>query len=386
MIEMQGAVLRPAATGAPETAEAGPDFGRLGVESVRLLPPQPGEVVVRVGYASLCHSDLSVLTGDRPRPLPMLLGHEASGEVVEVGPQVTSVRTGDRVVFTYVAACGTCRFCRAGRPALCSTAHAGNTAGELVAGGSRLRDADGAHLHHHLGISAFAEYAVVDQNSVLPLPDDVPLRQGALLGCAVTTGVGAVLNAADISIGRSAAVFGCGGVGLAAILGLRAVGAAPVIAVDVNPAALELARELGADLAVEAGPGAADAIRDATGGGVDLAVDASGAVAAIDSAYHSLVRGGQLVLVGLPNPSATWPVSPAALVANDISVRGSYLGSSVPRRDVARFAELYRVGRLPVDRLVGRTIALSGVAAGMAELHAGAVGRIVIEMPGVADD
>lgn len=377
MTAIRGAVLRTG-THTPQQ----PDFTRLAVEPIELDEPRSGEVLVEVAYASLCHSDLSVLTGDRPRPLPMLLGHEASGTVAAVGPAVTSVRTGDRVAFTYVAPCGRCRFCRAGRPVLCSTANAGNAAGELVGGGSRLRDSSGARVNHHLGISAFADYAVVNENSLLPVPADVPLRHAALFGCAVATGAGSVLNAADIGLGNSAAVFGCGGVGLAAVLGLRAVGAAPIIAVDVNDAALELARQVGADVTLRSGPDTAAEIAELTGGGVEFAIDASGALAAIEAAYRSLLRGGQLIMVGLPNPALTWPISPAALVANDTTLRGSYMGSSVPTRDVARFIELHQRGRLAVDRLVAKTIGLDDVAAGMAELHSGVAGRVVVEIAG----
>ncbi|GAB2647558.1 zinc-dependent alcohol dehydrogenase family protein [Saccharopolyspora gloriosae] len=358
-----------------------PDFARLSVEQVRLDEPGDGEVLVDVHFASLCHSDLSVLTGDRPRPLPMVLGHEAAGVVARTGRSVTEVCPGDPVVFTYVASCGRCGFCRDGRPVLCSRAHAGNTAGELAAGGRRLRDADGEPVHHHLGVSAFAERAVVDAASVIPVPAGTDLRTASLLGCAVSTGVGAVVNAARVGLGESAAVFGCGGVGLAAVLGLRAVGAAPIIAVDRHDAHLERALELGADLALHADESTAERIREATGGGAHHAFEAAGAVAAVESAYRGLRRGGRLTMVGLANPAARWPVPPAELVAHDVTVSGSYLGSGVPRRDVPRYAALHGAGRLPVDRLAASTsIPLSEVAEGMARLHAGFPGRIVIDI------
>lgn len=377
MIEMSGAVLRE---GDPTLAPGGLDFTRLAIEKVQLAPPEAGEVLVRVAFASLCHSDLSVLTGDRPRPLPMLLGHEASGVVVEVGGGVTSVAAGDHVVFTYVASCGRCDFCREGRPALCSAANDSNRTGELVGGGTRLHDGSGAAIHHHLGLSAFADYAVVNEHAVLPVAESVPLQHAALFGCAVNTGVGAVLNAGNVQLGQAAAVFGCGGVGLAAVLGLRAAGAAPIVAVDLNEGALALASILGADFTVFASADAADTVRELTSGGVDVAIEASGALPAIDAAYRSLRRGGRLVLVGLPNPALEWRVSPSALVANDITVRGSYLGSSVPTRDVSRFLALYQRGRLEVDRLVGETITLQDVPAAMPRLHAGGTGRIVVDL------
>ena len=372
---MRAAVLRQAAGPGADA-----DFSRLSVEQVDLAPPRHGEVLVRIGYASLCHSDLSVLTGDRPRPLPMVLGHEASGEVVDLGPGVSGVRPGDHVVFTYVAACGRCAFCAEGRPALCSRAGASNAAGTLVGGESRLADSNGAAVNHHLGISAFAEYAVVNENSLLPLPKDIPMRDGTLFGCAVTTGVGAVINAADLRMGQSAAVVGCGGVGLAAILGLRAVGAAPIIAVDRQPGQLQMARALGADVTVVSDDDVAERVREASGGGVNVVIEASGSPHALDPAYRLLRRGGTLVLVGLPNPAHRWPVDPSHLVANDITVRGSYMGSSVPARDIPRFFSLYKNGRLPVGDLIGATLPLQDVARGMAMLHAGTAGRLVLDL------
>ncbi|MEU6129565.1 zinc-binding dehydrogenase [Saccharopolyspora sp. NPDC047091] len=360
---------------------AAPDFGRLAAEQVLLDEPGDGEVLVDVHFASLCHSDLSVLTGDRPRPLPMVLGHEAAGVVASTGRAVSSVRPGDPVVFTYVAACGRCEFCREGRPVLCSRAHAANGAGELAGGGRRLRAADGSPIHHHLGVSAFATRAVVDADSVIPVPRGTDLRSAALLGCAVSTGVGAVCHSARVGLGESAAVFGCGGVGLAAVLGLRAVGAAPIIAVDLHEANRARARELGADHVFPADEASIAAIRELTGGGVRHAIEAAGAVPAVDSAYRCLRRGGRLTTVGLANPAARWPVPPAELVAHDITVAGSYLGSGSPQRDVPRFAELHRAGRLPVDRLAGDgSIRLAEIGAGMAQLHAGYPGRIVVDL------
>ncbi|MDQ1669243.1 MAG: hypothetical protein QOE40_1304 [Actinomycetota bacterium] len=371
---MSAAVLRDGVQGAPL------DFSRLAVEEVTLAPPGAHEVLVDIAYASLCHSDLSVITGDRPRPLPMVLGHEASGRVVEVGSAVNALSVGDHVVFTYVAACGHCRFCRVGRPALCSEAGAGNAAGELVSGGSRLTDASGATLNHHLGISAFANHAVVDAGSLVRVPPTLDLRAAALFGCAITTGVGAVINAAKVQLGQSAAVFGCGGVGLAAILGLKAIGAAPIVVVDVKESQLALAKELGADITLVSSATTAAEIVELTGGGVEHAIDASGSLPAIESAFASLLRGGQLVVVGLPNPTAPWTLLPASLVANDVTVRGSYMGSCVPARDIPRFIQLFEHGRLPVDKLVGTTIPLADIADGMSRLHDGFPGRIVVDL------
>lgn len=351
----------------------------LGVTEVEIDEPRSGEVLVDIAYASLCHSDLSVITGDRPRPTPMVLGHEASGRVLAVGSGVTAVEPGDHVVFTYVPSCGRCRLCVNGKPVLCERGNAANREGELVGGGRRLHHG-GTELHHHLGISAFAGRAVSDQTSVVKLPEGTPLREAALLGCAVLTGAGAVFNAAPVRPGTSAAVFGCGGVGLAAILGLKAAGAAPIIAVDRGTAQLELAAELGADVCLQADDGVPAAVRDLTAGGVDNAFDASAALPAIESAYACCAPGGQVTLLGLPHPDTRWSISPAALVAGDLTVRGSYMGSSTPRRDLARLLAMHETGRLPVGKLISRTIELDDIAGGMQALESGVAGRIVVDL------
>jgi alcohol dehydrogenase len=353
----------------------------LHIADLMLDSPQRSEVLVAVAHASLCHSDLSVLNGDRPRPTPMVLGHEASGVVQAIGDGVTEFARGDRVVFTYVGACGTCRPCRDGKPALCMHGNRANAAGELFGGGRRLRRArGGTSLHHHLGISAFADHAVVDQASLVKLPDDIDLRDAALFGCAVLTGAGAVLNSVVPIAGRSAVVFCCGGVGLAAVLGLRALGAAPIIAVDRGAAQLQLAAALGADIVLEADDGVVDQILTHTNGGVDLAYDASAAIPAIENACAACASGAQLTLLGLPHPDQRWSLSPSGLVARDLTVRGSYMGSSVPKRDIPRLVKLFQRGRLSVERLIYRTIRLDEIATGMVELANGVPGRIVVDL------
>jgi alcohol dehydrogenase len=358
-------------------AEPGRAADAISIQQVDLAAPGPGEVLVEVVSASLCHSDLSVMTGDRPRPLPMVLGHEAAGIVAEIGSDVDRVAVGDHVVFTYVPSCGQCRSCLSGRPVLCSEGNQANRAGTLLSGERRL-SRDATSLHHHLGVSAFADATVVDQASLIPVARDLDLGIAALFGCAVLTGAGAVLNAARVDPGTSAVVFGCGGVGLAAVLGFKAVGAASVIAVDRGAAQRQLAADLGADHCLEAGPDVVEQIKELTGGGTDVAVDASAALPAIEQAAASLYAGGRLVLLGLPHPDTRWAVSPSALVGNDLTVRGSYMGSSTPARDVPRLIDMYREGRLPVDRLVSRAIGLDDLPSAMADLAAGVPGRIVI--------
>ena len=372
-MRMRSAVLR--AAGAPRPYA---DSHPLGIEQVELAPPGEGEVLVGVRAAGLCHSDLSVVNGDRPRPTPMALGHEAAGEVLEVGPGVRDVRVGDHVVLVFVPSCGLCVPCREGRPALCEPGAVSNTAGTLLSGERRLTDSDGEPLNHHLGCSSFAEFAVVSERSVVRVDDDLPWDQAALFGCAVLTGVGAVVNTARVRLGQSVAVVGLGGVGLNAVLAAVASGAREVIAVDPLQDKLDLAASLGATRTVLAGPAAADAVRDLTGGGVDVAIEMAGSVPAFDTAYRATRRGGTTVTGGLPHPAATWSIPPVQLVAEERTIKGSYIGSSVPGRDIPRYVELFRSGQLPVDALLGARLALDDINAALDHLDSGHALRQVV--------
>ena len=263
-MRVRGAVLREMGLPAPY-AESRP----LELTDVELAGPGPGELLVRVGAAGLCHSDLSVIDGSRPRVMPMVLGHEAAGEVVDTGPGADGFAVGDHVVMAFVPACGLCEPCRGGRPALCDPGAAANTAGTLLAGDRRWQPPGGGELNHHLGVSAFADHVVVSAKSAVKVDESLPFEIAALFGCAVLTGVGAAVNSAAIRMGESVAIFGLGGVGLAALLGARAAGATTIVAVDVVPAKLELARELGATESVPAGDETIEAVRAASGGGAE---------------------------------------------------------------------------------------------------------------------
>jgi alcohol dehydrogenase len=348
----------------------------LTVSEVELDGPGPGELLVRIHAAGVCHSDLSVVDGTRPRPVPMVLGHEASGVVEAVGAQVDDVEPGDHVVLVFVPSCGRCADCTSGRPALCAAAAAANAEGRLLAGGRRLRR-DGAELHHHLGVSAFAERAVVARGSAVVVPLDVPLDVAALLGCATVTGVGAVLNTARVRPGESAAVFGLGGVGLAAVLGAALAGAQPLAAVDPIEPKRSLALELGATHAFTPHEAVA-AIRELTGGGAWHAFEAAGHPAVLAAAYAATRVGGTTVTMGLPHPDAELTLNALSLVAEARTLVGSYMGSAVPQRDIPRYAELWRMGRLPVDRLKTRELPLEGVNEALDALAAGDVVRQLI--------
>jgi len=350
------------------------------VVEVDLDPPGEGEVLVKVGGGGLCHSDLSLINGDRPRPVPIVLGHEGSGEIVEVGAGVHDVKVGDHVCFTFNVSCGRCRRCLEGRPYICERSISPRAAGQLLSGHHRLH-MDGKPVHHHSGVSCYAEYAVVDRGSVVVIDRSLPLDVAALFGCAVLTGVGAVVNTARVQAGDSVAVVGLGGVGLNALLGAAAAGARAIVAVDLDPRKLDLARQLGATDAVDArAADAAEQVKAAVPGGVDHAFEMAGSVKAMDLAYRITRRGGTTVTAGLPNPSQMWSLSPVSLVAEERTVKGSYVGGAVPLRDIPRFVDLWKRGKLPVDRLMSDRIGLDGLNAAFERLAAGDVVRQILWM------
>ncbi|HEY2005170.1 MAG TPA: zinc-dependent alcohol dehydrogenase family protein [Solirubrobacteraceae bacterium] len=350
------------------------------IRDLDLDPPGPGEVLVHVRAAGLCHSDLSVIDGSRPRPVPMVLGHEIAGEVTAVGPGVTRLAPGEHVVASFVPACGSCGHCRGGRPALCEPGAAANTAGVLLSGERRLHNGDGA-INHHLGVSGFAEHAVVSERSLVSIDPELEWEIAALFGCAVLTGVGAVVNAAGVRPGQSAAIFGLGGVGLAALLGAVAAGAWPILAVDRVPEKLELALELGASHAVPAGDDVVEQVRQITNGGVDHAIETVGNAGVLGQAYASARRGATTTTVGLPHPEAQLTIPAVSLTAEERRLQGSYLGSCVPARDIPRFVSLYRAGRLPVDRLLTHRLGLDDLAQGFDRLARGEGVRQVVLFP-----
>jgi alcohol dehydrogenase len=351
----------------------------LKIEELELDPPGPGEVLVRIKAAGLCHSDLSVINGDRPRPMPMALGHEAAGIVEETGPEVTDLARGDHVVCVFVPSCGHCGPCAEGRPALCEPGAAANLAGTLLAGTRRLRRTDGSPVHHLLGVSGFAEYATVSRRSLVKVDPELPLTEAALFGCAVLTGVGAVVNTARMPAGSSIAVVGLGGVGLCSLLGAIAAGAREVIAIDLSPEKLAFARELGATAAFNAkDPDCAEQVRSATQGGVEYAFELAGSVRALELAYRITRRGGTTVTAGLPPPTASVPVPVVQLVVEERTLKGSYIGTAVPSRDIPRFIQLYRRGRLPVDRLMSGILPLAEINEGFDRLQDGSAIRQVV--------
>jgi alcohol dehydrogenase len=350
----------------------------LAIEEVELDDPGHGEVLVKIAAAGLCHSDLSVIEGNRPRPTPMVLGHEAAGVVEKLGPGVDDLEVGDHAVMVFVPSCGHCLPCAEGRPALCEPGAAANGAGTLLSGQRRLHRND-AEVHHHLGVSAFAEYATVSRHSLVKIEKGLPLDEAALFGCAVLTGVGAVINTAKVSAGASVAVIGLGGVGLSSLLGAVAVGARRIVAVDLSDDKLGLARQLGATDTFNPGnANVIEEIRSATGGGVEFAFEMAGSVRAMELAYKITHRGGTTVTAGLPPPDHTFALPQVNLVAEERTVKGSYIGTCVPTRDLPRYIELYRRGRLPVDRLMSARLKPEEINLGFDRLREGKAVRQVV--------
>lgn len=365
-MKIRGAVLEEIGRSRPYASSR-----PISVSELEVDPPGIGEILVKIEAAGLCHSDLSVVDGNRVRPVPMLLGHEAAGRIVEVGPGVEALAVGARVVMTFLPRCGECAACATDGRMPCTVGSAANNAGVLLGGAQRLHRG-GETVHHHLGVSGFATHAVVNARSVVAVDDDVPADVAAVLGCAVLTGGGALLNAATPRPGESVMVVGLGGVGMAALLTARALGAGTVIGVDALDSKLVQAAELGATQVFTPSGVAENGIR------ADIVVEAAGNARAFETAVAATAPGGTTVTVGLPAPDARSSISPLGLVAEARTVTGSYLGSAVPSRDIPIYVQMWREGRLPVEKLISSRIGLDDVNSGMDRLADGTAVRQVV--------
>jgi len=349
----------------------------LALERLDLGEPRDDLVRVRIRGSGVCHSDLHVMNGDWPADTPVVLGHEGAGEVEAVGPTVRDVRPGDHVVLSWFAPCRRCRACASGRAWACANTR--SVENRLPDGGTPLRRPDGTEVWPYLGVGTFSSCVLVPESAVVPVPDEVSFGIAALIGCSVTTGVGAVLNTARVSAGESAVVIGCGGVGQAILLGLALVGAHPVVAVDLSEDRLTQARALGAtatlrgddeDLVVQ--------VHKATGG-ADHAFEAIGFPQTIEMLPAMLAAGGTAIVVGMPAIDARASFSPFDLADKGKRIIGCNYGSSVPAVDFPRMAALYLAGRLPLDRLIGRTRPLHEVNEALADLESAIGLRTVLE-------
>lgn len=345
------------------------------ISTLTLDPPGPGELLVRMEAAGVCHSDLSVVDGNRTRPVPMLLGHEAAGRVVELGVGVDDLRIGDRVVMTFLPRCGDCPGCATNGQMPCSRGTASNNEGTLLEGGIRLHR-NGSEVKHHLGVSGFATHAVVDRRSAVMVHDDIPPDVAAVLGCAVLTGGGAVINAGRPSVGQTIIIVGLGGVGMAALITAVSLGKGDVIGVD------SIAEKL--DRAIQLGAAAAYTPQQVISMGVlaPIVIEAAGNVRAFETAVAITAPGGKTISVGLPAPEAKAQISPLALVAQARTIIGSYLGSAIPARDIPTYAQLWREGKLPVEALISSRIELSEINSAMDQLAQGNAIRQVIIFEG----
>lgn len=354
------------------------------IEEVQLEGPGPGEVLVEVRAAGLCHSDLSVVQGMRPRPLPIVGGHEGAGIVREVGAGVQGLQPGDHVALAGVAGCGQCRVCVAGRPGLCQVVSGARAQGMLATGARRLQLQGGGRLNHYSGISVYAEYAVVAPQSLIKIDKSVPMDVAALFGCAVVTGAGAVFNSAKVQPGSSVAVIGLGGVGLTAVMAAREAGATRIIGIDMLTSKFDLAKAVGATDCFDAkDPQMQEQILELTQGGVDYTFEISGHLGALDTAQKITVRGGEVVGVGLGPANALFTVPHLPWVSEERVLRGSFMGGGVPQRDVPKYVDMYLRGSLPVDKLRSQHIQFDQLNNAFDLLHSGGVVRQILLPHGV---
>ena len=350
----------------------------VSVEEINVDPPKRGEVTVRLAACGVCHSDLSAITGTIALPLPLVLGHEGAGVVEEVGEGVTEFARGDHVIFSFIYMCGKCRFCSGGRPVLC--VEQGKALLTPPEGTPRIRDKDGKPLNIFSGCGVMAEYATLSVDNVVKIDPKIPLDRAALVGCAVTTGVGAVFNTARVEPGSSVAVFGCGGVGLNAIQGAAIAGAERILAVDTMQSKLEMAKKFGAtDVLLTAhGQDPTKDIKKLTGGGPDYAFECVGSGALAELAYKVIRRGGKAVIVGVARATDAASIKPMGMVFEEKTLQGSYFGSCVPRVDFPRMLQLYMAGRLKLDELITRRYRIDQAPEAFADLESGKNARGVI--------
>ncbi len=352
----------------------------LAIEEVELDPPGPGEVLVKIAAAGICHSDYHVMKGEWRNGLPMILGHEASGIVAEVGPGVTGLKPGDRCALSFRSWCGRCRYCIAGRPILCNGYDSGPR-GSMLDGTYRVhRNGEDIPVMGRMG--GFAEYAVMPAQQVLPITADIDMESLALIGCAVTTGVGAVINAAKVEPGASVAVIGCGGVGLNVIQGATIVSASRIIAVDLLDNKLEYAKQFGATHTVNASQGdAVEQVRELTGGGVDYAFEVIGNARTAEQAIEMTRQAGTAVIVGMAPQNQRASFDPLLFVQKETRLLGSWYGSARPRLDFQRFIDLTLAGKLKVREMISARYTLDQINEGYDRLGRGEVARSIVEFP-----
>lgn len=355
----------------------------LAIESVSIpSAPPAGEVLVRMKASGLCHSDLHVIVGEWDGvPTPMILGHEGAGVVEAIGDGVTALGVGDHVVLSWTPSCGRCRYCISGRPVLCDVAAEHSANHVSFDGGTRITSSKGEPVYSFAGLGTFGEYAMLPQSAAIAVDPAAPFEQSALVGCAVTTGIGAAVNTAEVRPTDTVLVIGCGGVGLNAVQGARLVGARRIIAADISDRKLDQARAFGAhDVINTAREDLAEQISRITGGrGVEVAVEAIGLPQTIEAAYGVLARGGRAVVAGQVADGVTVSIDPFVMSDQELSLVGSNYGSSRPDIDFPNLVDHYLHRRIDLDSLVTRVIGLDEINDGFEEMKRGNGIRTVIK-------
>ncbi len=356
-----------------------PESNRLTVAEVELDPPKEKELLVRIHAAGVCHSDLHTLKGELRTMPPLVLGHEGAGIVEAVGPGVTRFAVGDRILVNWLPACHICTQCQRGRPNLCERFASTTYQGAMVDGTSRLHSLEGASVKQYLSASTMADYAVIPEDGAVHLQEGVPFEVGAIIGCAVITGVGAVINTANVRPGSSAAVIGCGGIGLSAILGCVVAGCHTIIAVDVFDEKLEFAKQLGATHTVNAlHEEPVKALKAITGGGPDYSFDSVGSARTIPQALNATGPAGVTTVMGLHSALEDVPISAGQLIFQNKSLLGSFAGSARPDIDLPNLQRLYLAGKLDLDKLITKRYPLDDIALAFEDMEAGKVARGVL--------
>lgn len=354
------------------------------IETLELEPPRRGEVLLKVAATGVCHSDWHLASGATAHPMPVVVGHEGAGVVEAVGEGVTRVKPGDHVALNWAPSCGTCFYCRNDRPSLCATYVGPIWSGTMMDGTTRFSN-NGKPYFHFSALACFSEHTVVPQECCVPIPKGVPFPVAALIGCAVTTGVGAVLNTAQVKPGRSVAVFGAGGVGLSVVMGARLAGATTIIAVDRHEAKKKIAMDLGATHVLvhpsDAPSSVVDEIRTLTEGrGADYVFEAIGIPAVQELCLHAARPGGLIVLAGISPVGSSTNFPGAIITRQEKTIMGSYYGTANTARDFPRYAEYYLQGKLPLDRLISKTYTLDRINEAYADMLSGSNARGVVVM------
>jgi Zn-dependent alcohol dehydrogenase len=349
------------------------------VDEVTLEDPQQNEIMVKIVASGVCHTDLAFIKGEMPAPMPVVMGHEGAGVVEKVGPGVTTVGVGDHVLMMVAFSCGKCRYCVEGRPTRCVENLPIQMMASLPGGGTRLTK-DGQQVNHVFGLAAFAEHAVVHERSVVKIRQDAPLEKLCLMGCGITTGLGAAINTTGMKAGESVVVYGCGGVGLSAIMGAKLSGAGKLIAVSRSDRKLEKAKELGADYVVKAG--AEDPptkVKELTGGGADYAIEAVGKADVMMQAFASIHSGGKCVIAGMAPLTELLTIAPFEFLLGK-SIVGTVQGDIVAPIEIPRYVDMYMDGKLPLDKMISNTYSLDQINEAFAALDKSEVIRSVVKL------